>query len=284
VANLSIRRLSGSDASGAHALSAEIGWTQTVADWRLLLARGGAWGGAEPDGRIAATAAWLGHGALAWLCMVIVRQPWRRRGVATDLVRRVLADIDAAGAVAGLDARAELVPFYERFGFRPVTDVVRLRAARASLPAETPDAVVRIAPLRADEVAEMADYDARSSGADRAALLTHLHGRRPDLAFVARAGEWAAGYVLGRDGRGATQIGPLVAEDDETAIALAARALANVQGPAIVDAPAAQRSFIDWLAGVGFAERQPFVRMLRGREAPLDQADYIFAAAGLDFG
>jgi hypothetical protein len=147
-----------------------------------------------------------------------------------------------------------------------------------------PDAIVRVAPLQAGEVSEIAEYDERSFGADRKALLGHLYGRRPDLAFVARAGEWGAGYVMGREGRGATQIGPLVAEDEETAIALVAHAVARIQGAVIVDALAAQGSYVDWLAGVGFGSLQAFVRMLRGRDTPLDQPAYIFSPAGLEFG
>lgn len=277
-------RLAPDDAERAYALSTEIGWSQTVDDWRHLLVQGVAFGCADGEGRLIASAARLGYGPVAWISMVLVSEPWRGRGIATALVQRVVADVEASGAVAGLDARPNLRPFYERLGFRPVYEVTRLRAERVALPAEMPEAIARVSPMHGHEVAEIADYDARSFGADRRALLAHLHGRRPGLAFVARAGEWAAGYVMGRDGRGVTQIGPLVAEDDETAIALAAHVLARVRGPAIIDAPAAQRSYTDWLAGVGFKERLPFVRMLRGRDTPLDQTDYVFSPVGLEFG
>jgi predicted N-acetyltransferase YhbS len=226
----------------------------------------------------------LPYGPFAWVSMVLVSAVWRGRGVATDLVGRTLADVERAGAVAGLDCRPELRPFYRRFGFRDVYEVVRLRADRVTLPPEPPEAIVRIAPMRAEEIPEVADYDARSFGAARAALLAHLFERQPARAFVARAGEWGAGYVLGRDGRGATQIGPLVAEDDETAIALAAHALAGLAGPVVIDALAAQRSYVDWLARVGFTERRPYARMLRGRGEPVDQPAYVFSPAGLEFG
>jgi GNAT superfamily N-acetyltransferase len=279
-----LHRLGPGEAPGAGALSAEVGWNHVEADWRHLLECGIGYGRRDPAGRLVATAVALPYGPFAWVSMVLVDAAWRGRGVATDLVGRVLADVERAGAIAGLDCRPELRPFYQRFGFREVYEVVRLRAERVALPPEPPDAIVRIASMRVDEIPEIAEYDSRSFGAGRAALLAHLFDRQPGRAFVARAGEWGAGYVMGRDGRGVTQIGPLVAEDDETAIALAAHALVGVEGPVVIDALAAQRSYVDWLARVGFTERRPYVRMLRERAEPVDQPVYMFSPAGLEFG
>jgi predicted N-acetyltransferase YhbS len=279
-----VRRLAPEDAPAAAALSEEIGWSQIEADWRHMLATGAAYGCFDAEGRLIATAVSLPYGPLAWVSMVLVGADWRGRGIATDLVGRVLADIDRAEAVAGLDVRPEMRPFYARFGFREVLEVARLRAERVAPPPQPPAAVVRIAPVSAAEVVEIAAYDERSFGGGRASLLAHLRERRPELAYVARAGEWVAGYVMGRDGRGATHIGPLVAEDDETAIALAAHALAGVAGPVVVDALAAQRSYVAWLADAGFAERRPYARMLRGRAGPVGEPAYVFSPAGLEFG
>jgi hypothetical protein len=152
------------------------------------------------------------------------------------------------------------------------------------VPTYAPDPIVRLALMRPDEIAEIAEYDTQSSGADRRSLLRRLHGRGPDLAVVARAGEWCAGYVMGREGREVTQLGPLIAEDEDTAIALAHAALAHAEGPVVVDVPAAQRSYVDWLTKLGFTAPEPFVRMVRGGDGRIDQPDYIFSLAGLDFG
>ena len=60
-------------------------------------------------------------------------------------------------------------------------------------------------------------YDAAAFGADRSALLQRLRGRLPAAELVADRGGRIAGFMLGRNGRSASQIGPLVAEDDDAA-------------------------------------------------------------------
>ena len=108
--------------------------------------------------------------------------------------------------------------------------------------------------------------------------------RRPERAFVARKGDALAGYVLARDGRQATQVGPLVADDPDTAIALAARTLAGLGGPAVIDCPNRHRMLIEWIGASGFAYQRPYIRMLRHRSDPLDDADLVYALAGPELG
>ena len=63
--------------------------------------------------------------------------------------------------------------------------------------------------------------DAAAFGADRGALLPRLRGRLPAAELIAERHGRIAGFLLGRNGRSASQIGPLVAEDDDAAHALA---------------------------------------------------------------
>ena len=92
------------------------------------------------------------------------------------------------------------------------------------------------------------------------------------------------GYALAREGRQATQIGPLVADDSDTAIALAAHSLAGLDGRAVLDCPSRHGPLIEWLKASGFAYQRPYIRMLRGRSEPLDNADLVFALAGPELG
>ena len=108
--------------------------------------------------------------------------------------------------------------------------------------------------------------------------------RQPGRAFVARKGDVLTGYTLARDGRQATQIGPLVADDPGTAIALAARALARLRGPAVIDCPGRHRTLIEWIGMSGFAYQRPYIRMLRHRSDPQDDADLVYALAGPELG
>jgi hypothetical protein len=123
-------------------------------------------------------------------------------------------------------------------------------------------------------------YDARAFGLDRAHILRHLLGRAPTLAHVAEKAGRVRGFVLGRDGRQATQIGPILAEDDATAIALVRAALRNTRGPVYIDSFDAQGAFNDYLAARGFAVQRGFTRMLVERSAQFDDPRRSFAIAG----
>ena len=65
------------------------------------------------------------------------------------------------------------------------------------------------------------------------------------------------GFLLGRDGRVMSQLGPLAAEDDGIASALLARAIAAVPAPLAVDVPDRHAALGSWLATLGFTAERP---------------------------
>ncbi len=281
---LELHPLTPGDAARGAMLSAEIGWNQVEADWRYMLDNGVGFGRSNAEGKLVASAMALPYGTFAWVCMVLVSPDYRRRGLATDLMQRVLDQMKERGIVAGLDATPAGREVYRQLGFEDVYGLDRLWADRVAPSPDGGETPARIAPLTMGEIDEVAEYDARSFGADRRALLAHLRQRLPQRAFVARVGEWLAGYVMARDGRQAIQLGPIVAEDPDIAIALARHALDGYAGAAVIDAMDYQAPLIDWLKRSGFEFQRPYIRMLLGRTEPVDQKDYVFAPAGPELG
>ena len=280
---LSLAPLAVGDAARGAALSEEIGWNQNRADWRYMLANGFGYGRTDAHGKLVGSAMALGYGGFAWVCMVLVSPDRRRRGIATDLTNRVLADLERAGTIAGLDATPDGREVYRHLGFADIYRIERYWAQSVA-PVEAPPIAADIRPADAADIDAIAACDSRAFGGDRQALLASLIERRPERAFVAWNGDTPAGFVLARDGRQATQIGPLVADAPEVAIALAARALAGLDGQAVIDCPSRHRAPIDWIAASGFAYQRPYIRMLRGRSDPLDNADLVYALAGPELG
>ncbi|HZN10525.1 MAG TPA: GNAT family N-acetyltransferase, partial [Blastocatellia bacterium] len=104
---IEIRPLAERDIEAAMRLKELAGWNQTEADWRRLLglAPGGCFA-AWADGRLVATTTTTAYGQeLAWIGMVLVDPEYRRRGIATALMRAALDHLQGAGvATIKLDA------------------------------------------------------------------------------------------------------------------------------------------------------------------------------------
>ena len=90
--------------------------------------------------------------------------------------------------------------------------------------------------------------------------------------------------MLGRNGRSASQIGPLIAEDDDTARLLLARALSAIEGPVYLDFADAKTEIRAWLMQCGFVAQRPLTRMLYRRSIGFDDTSRTFAVVGPEFG
>jgi hypothetical protein len=122
--------------------------------------------------------------------------------------------------------------------------------------------------------------DAQAFGCDRAPLLERLRSRSTGFGCVVEG----QGFLLGREGRVATQLGPIVAEDEEAAQALAGFACGRIAGPVIVDALDRHAGLARWLESHGFARERPYTRMALGRDELFGDPRRLAAIAGPELG
>ena len=95
--------LSARDIDAAVGLNAEAGWNQNAADWQFMLEQGEGMAVRRDD--LVATSMLLPRGGrFAWIAMILVTARWRRRGLASELMRRCLERAAALKLIAGLDA------------------------------------------------------------------------------------------------------------------------------------------------------------------------------------
>ncbi|HET9208402.1 MAG TPA: GNAT family N-acetyltransferase [Burkholderiaceae bacterium] len=278
----SIEPLGFDDLSGALALSLSANWNQNEADWRSMLTLGRGHGiRAADDGgvtQLAASVIVLPYGEhFAWVSMVLVLPDFRRRGYASLLLRHALAELSREGRAAILDATPAGHAVYVQEGFTDTWGFARYRRearpdARATMSAAT-------RPLRESDWPEIEALDAPAFGASRTPLLRTLAQRLPSAARVAEQGGRVVGFVLGRDGREATQIGPLIAADDTVAKQLLGDVLRTQPGPLYLDLLDRRQALLPWLQSEGFVFQRPFTRMVHGRrDAPGDPATIVLAA------
>ncbi len=277
--------LTTADLAGALRLSASANWNQNEADWRGMLALGLGWAIHARDAagttQLAASTVALPYGeSFAWVSMVLVLPEFRRRGYASQLLRHALSHLKSRGMAAVLDATPAGHAVYRQEGFRDTWGFARYRreAREAAEFSETLEApATRL--LRDSDWPAIAALDAPAFGADRMPLLRSLAARLPVAARVVEQDGRLRGFILGREGREACQIGPLLADDEKTAQSLIGDVLAALPGPVFADLLDRRNAMLPWLQQQGFEFQRPFTRMVHGApDAPGDNAEIVLVA------
>ncbi|MBN1641745.1 MAG: GNAT family N-acetyltransferase [Anaerolineae bacterium] len=256
-----LRRMTGADIAAGMRLKAAAGWNQTEADWALFLRL-------SPDGctvaadgdRVVGTVTTLRYpGRLAWISMLLVEPGYRGQGIGARLFDRALCAVREWGTVA-LDATPAGQSLYAARGLVVCHRIDRMVIPHVpSLSANPEDGIERV---REGDWPAIAALDGRAFGADRSAVLRDLWRRAPGMSWRrVRAGQ-LVGVALGRHGARYEQVGPLVAETVEDAVALCRASLLGLRGrPAVLDVPAYQDALREWLRELGFVRERTLARM-----------------------
>jgi hypothetical protein len=260
------------------ALSAEAGWNQTADDWSLFLRRGTVYGLSGGQGHAVATGAVLPYpGGFAWISMVLVTAPRRRERIGTRILETCCADVVERGLVAVLDATPAGERVYRPLGFEPVFGLSRWQGEGGG----RAGSLAGLCAMTDAGLPAIAAIDAAAFGASRMFLIESLLRRAPQLAFATQDG---TGFVLARPGRIATQIGPIVAANEEIAAALLEAALGAVAGPVFLDLVDRWDGIARRLEQRRFTVQRPFLRMGLHRAAPFGDPSRLFVVAGPEFG
>jgi hypothetical protein len=200
------------------------------------------------------------------------------------LLRHTLGGLSARGMAAVLDATPAGHAVYVQEGFADTWGLARYRREALAARAPTPPAT-RARALCEDDWPAIAKLDLPAFGANRLPLLRTLAQRWPGAARVLEVDGRLLGFVLGRDGREAHQVGPLVASSEATAQTLIADALQATSGPVYLDLLDSRRAaLLPWLQAQGFALQRPFTRMVHGCTHAPGDASTVVLAAGPELG
>jgi len=287
VPGLDFRDMTEADLEDGLRLSRASGWNQAIEDWRLLLSLGpGLFRVAVEEGRIVASGGAVRYGNdLAWICMILVDPARRGHGIGTrvfdEVLERCRSELGAGRLrFVGLDATPAGRGIYLQRGFQDEAAVLRMSAAQDAA-ANAPETARAMEPSDLEAVLAR---DRQVFGADRAPLLRWALERAPELTWIARLGDGLAGYCFGRHGDHSDQVGPVVAEDPATALALVRACLARPRDrPLIVDARA-EPAWLEALGRLGFRAARPLTRMYLGEARPPAEPALEAAVFGPEFG
>ena len=259
------------------ALSAEAGWNQTIEDWALFLRHGTVLGLPTAHGLTVASGAVLPYpDDFAWISMVLVTASRRRERIGTSILEACCAEVAQRGLLAMLDATPAGERIYRPLGFKAIFNLSRWQGVIQS----GGNSPVGIRAMAAGDIPFVTAIDAAAFGSQRKFLIESLFRRLPQLAFVSHDN---TSFVLARPGRMATQIGPIVATNEDTANALLDAAHC-VSGPVFLDLIDGRDILMRKLQQRGFSVQRPFLRMGLNRRAPFGDPAHLFVVAGPEFG
>jgi len=260
------------------ALSAEAGWNQTIEDWALFLRHGTVFGLRTAHGVTVASAAVLPYpDDFAWISMVLVTASRRRERIGTSILEACCAEVAQRGLLAMLDATPAAERIYRPLGFEGIFNLSRWQGVTETR-AKSP---IGVRAMAVGDIPFVTAIDAIAFGSQRKFLIESLFRRLPTLAFVSQDN---TGFVLARPGRMATQIGPVVAINEDAADALLDAALGCVDGPVFLDLIDGRDILVRHLQQRGFSVQRPFLRMGLNRRAPYGDPAHLFVVAGPEFG
>ena len=236
------------------ALTAQVGWPHTAADWTDYLDMGAVFGIRDADGGLAACTALFRYGPqLASVGLVIVDERHRGEGLGRVMMQRCLDT--AAADVLALIATPLGRPMYERLGFQTIDHVAKhigdpdrssLRAGASSVP------VHPVAMLTPEILQQILDLDRQSQGAPRDAVLRRLAARSVCTVVARDSFGSLTGFALLLQKQGFAQLAPVVAADDDVALALIAEAAAKAGGALRIDVPVGRVRLLTALRAAGW--------------------------------
>ena len=258
-----LRPMHAGDLAAMHALAQQMSWPHRPEDCAQLLALGDGIAAVDgDDSTIGVGLRWSFGRDVGTIGLVLVAPERQGRGIGRALMKALIAD--SGSRTLMLNATTEGLPLYEKLGFVS-TGFVRQHQGRLAEGAVLPPAPA--VPLRravAADRAALCALDAAVFGADRSALIDSLLAA--GKAWLVDRAEQPAGFaVLRAFGRGMI-IGPVVASNEDEAIALvAAAARAAPPGVLRVDIPGQAEGLATWLTAAGLPVIDTVTVMLRGK-------------------
>ena len=219
---MDIREMTPQDAPRLFELAGEVGWNQTLEDCRFLT--DSEWCKmicVEDNGQVIATAGAPVYNDVGFINMVIVHPDYRKRGIATAMIRHFLDTLKVKTFRLHATPAGSFV--YSKIGFQTTRTMSYFMAGAPKVVAPDPG----IVPATMADLEAIAELDRKNSGMNRKKLLENNLTRFGQFALKIEEKGSLEAFILGRRGRKQRQIAAVETRsgDWKKAFALIAAAL-----------------------------------------------------------
>ncbi|MFC4464780.1 GNAT family N-acetyltransferase [Streptomyces xiangluensis] len=252
LATLPIRRLTPRDLAACADLSENRGWPREEHKWGLLLAAGRGYGIDDPDGGLISACVVTAYGPqerpdLAAIGMVLVAERHARQGVGRRLMQHVVAALGTTPLT--LHATPYGRPLYEELGFKTTG---RAEMVRGHFTPGGPEPEATTRPATAEDLPAILRLDQEVFGTDRTHMITRLPAFADQLRVAEEDGR-ITGYAAAWPNMDNQVVGPLIAQDTETAKELIASLAAHTTDALRTDIDVRHEELLAWVKARGLA-------------------------------
>ncbi len=257
-----IAGIESADLEQLHALSVSVGWPLRSEDLQFLREVGRGYIALDEIGRLTGSAMWFPHGDdFATIGMVITSPRLQTNGAGRWLMDHVLSD--CRGRDLRLNATRASRRLYHSLGFEPIRTIYQCQGiARRPSDFVTATEQPEVRRLEGEDLAAVVELDAGAFGVSRATLIGKLLAQ--SIGYGLFSADQLRAFALCRPfGRGHV-IGPVVAENDEDAIAVIRHHVAAHEGQFLrLDTPVEAGTFATFLSQTGLAVFDTVLAMSR---------------------
>ena len=283
---MEIRRLKKEEVSEVKRLCESVHWPYSLKDVeRLYRLEPDGWFCAKVNGQYAGQAMGLGIGSLGCVGIVIVRQDFRRQGIATAVTKAALDHLRIRGIkTVRLDATTEGYGIYERLSFIPEFSVLHY-VREAQQESTFLEEISGIEPLKGPEMELVSNFDKKYFGVNRFDVLKALG--EDSEGFILKERNKVRGYAMVKpmDYENGYWLGPWVAETGPSAEKLLRHVLMKYRGKEIrLGALETNPGAEDLLPEYGFKIDFKITRMRFGPKPKKEDPSCIYAEAGHEKG
>ncbi len=258
--------------------AAEEGWNPGLDDAAAFHAAdpNGFFVALDPSGAPVASISLVNHTPdFAFLGLYIVRPDFRGQGIGFTLWTHALRH--AGSRVVGLDGVEAQQANYRKSGFAPAGSTTRFTGT--VIGQDNPN----IRPARSTDLATLITMEAEASGVAKPSYmqpwLAHSANRET---LVLASGDQIRGFCTVRTCQTGAKIGPLVAQDVQTAQSLILCAAERARGPITLDVPESAGDLATLCEQLGLTAGFQTARMYKGAYTP--RAHSLFAVISLELG
>ncbi|WP_106691407.1 GNAT family N-acetyltransferase [Paracoccus methylarcula] len=258
------RRIAPEDRALLHELTVGVFWPHRAHDLDMFISLGEGYLATDEIGRALGSAMYFRAGDdFAMLGMMVTAPRLQTLGTGRWLLRRVMRDCE--GCDLRLSATRQGYRLYESAGFTPLHTIRQHQGTVRGVAVPEPVPGMTIRTMTSVDVPVIRALDRHAYGAERRVTLDRMLDLSSGL-VIETDGEIRGFAMLRKFGRGMV-IGPLVAEDDRMAMALAAPLIQRHQGGFMrLDTPVQSEAFSEFLTDAGMVLHDTVTEMYHGTQ------------------